>query len=148
MARRRNQADGQELGAVPPEFAELFDGAPEDALGARLGGWMAQRYGSSRAYLYWLVELAAKADRESVRFDAVAKIITLLHGEAPQELILSAKKDATQDARPPAQLQQPNRVALLIDTLSRVGFLPAAATAVRARGETDASVEQVPPAHR
>jgi hypothetical protein len=147
MARRRNQADGETVGMVPPEFAELFEGVPEDALGARLGGWMAQRYGSSRAYLYWLVELAAKADRESVRFDAVAKIITLLHGEAPQELILTAKKDP-QNGKPPAALQQPNRVALLVDTLARVGFLPAAAAAVRAGGPPHAEVEQVPPADR
>jgi hypothetical protein len=141
MARRRDQADGQAVGMVPPEFAELFEGVPEDQLGLRLGGWMAQRYGSSRAYLFWLIELAAKADRESVRFDAISKIITLLHGDEPQEVIVTARKGPDANGQPPAALQQPNRVALLVDTLARVGFLPAAAAAVRTRGKTDPEVE-------
>lgn len=147
MARRRHNADGDPLapGMVPPEFSELFAGAQENQLVPRLRSWLAQRYGSPRADLYWLVELAAKADRETVRLDAVKHLQLLFYGAAPQTVLVEAKEAArvTEPHRPPDLGQ----LAKVLGVLSTVGAFPASGDAGRVGEAADAEVEQVLAAH-
>lgn len=131
-------------GQVPPEFAELFAGAKETELIPRLRTWLAQRYGSAYADLYWLTQLAAACDRESVRFDAIVRLQVLFYGEAPQTLLVEPKEPnhASKPYRPPDL----SHLAGVFATLSTVGALPASGEAGRAGGAVDAEVEQVPSA--
>lgn len=145
MARRRDQAEGEALGAVPPEFAEMFAGAPEHVLRARLRGWMAQKYGSEHADLFWLTKLAAEGDRETVRLDAIRHIHLLLYGKAPERVIVEGKKEPAYGT--PEQLTPDDRTAAVLRVLHAVGALPAAAAAVRSSKSTDAEMEQVPRAN-
>lgn len=146
MARRSHSADGKPLapGMVPPEFAELFAGATDQQLMPRLRSWLAMKYGSPFADLYWLATLAACADRESVRFDAVVRLQTLFYGEAPQTLRVEQKE--------PQRVDQPQhrpnlaQLAKVFGVLSTVGALPAPGDAGRSRAGVNAEVEQVPPA--
>lgn len=133
-------------GQVPPEFAEMFSGIPEEQLKEQLLAWMDRRYGSSRAYLYWLVQLASTADRETVRLEAVRFMVTLFHGERPQEVIVTAKK-VVETHGSPAELTPPGTAAELIRVLSAVGAIPAAARALRSGETSDATLESVPGAH-
>lgn len=144
MARRSHNVAGEALtpGMVPPEFAELFSGALETQLVPRLRAWLAQRYGSAHADLYWLTELAAACDRESVRYDAIVRLQVLFYGEAPQTVLVEAKE--------PARVTQPNiqpdreRLAKVLSVLSTVGALPAPGDAGRVGQVVGAAVEQVP----
>lgn len=143
MARRKDQANGEKtLGTVPPEFAEHFAGVPDDALRERLLGWMEKQYGSSRAYLYWLVKLAASADRETVQLDAVRDLVRMFHGEAPHEVIVTAKREVQAIAGAP-ELTPNGRATAILRLLGTVGGLPHAARAIGTGVPVDAEVEQV-----
>jgi hypothetical protein len=144
MARRGHSAGGTPLGHVPPEFAELFAGAKDHELVPRLHSWLARKYGSAFADLFWLVELAAKGDRESVRLDAIVRLQTIFYGEAPQTLLVEQKE--TNGASAPIRAPSLHHIGKVFDVLRTVGALPSAGEASRTRGSADAEVEQVPPA--
>lgn len=144
MARRRHNADGEPLGHVSPEFAELFAGAKEHEIIPRSRAYLSMKYGSPFADIYWNIELAAACDRESVRFDALVRLQTLFYGEAPQTLLVE-QKDAKHVVEPQRRPELAH-LAKVFGVLSTVGALPSPGDAARARASTDAEVEQVPPA--
>jgi hypothetical protein len=143
MARRRDQADGEPMGMVPPEFAELFAGVKDTQVAPRLRRWMETRFGSAYADIFWLTSLGAAADRDSTRLDAIKHIHLLLYGKAPERVIVQEEKPAANAL--PTQATGPERAAALIRVLHGVGHLSHGAAAVRVGGAVDAEVEQVPP---
>ncbi len=145
MAKRGKQPpeDGQRPGMVSEAFVDAFDGVPEDQLGAALRTYLRKEYGSEHAYLYWLTELATKADRDTVRLDATGRVIELLHGKAPVIVEVTPGKEAENAAPPAPNSERLSEVALI---LQRVGGLPQPGAAGIPRGSVDAAVEQVPAA--
>lgn len=141
MARRKHNVDGEPLapGMVPPEFCALFQGAQETELVPRLRRWLHERYGSPFADLYWLAELAAASDRESVRFDAVRHLQVLFYGEAPHHVMVEEKEPSRVTA--PTTIVAPDRRAQLFNLLRTVGALPRPGDAGGAGGSTDSEME-------
>lgn len=129
-------------GRVPESFARFFRGLKDEQLGQALRDYLNEEYGSEHAYLFWLAELATKADRDTVRMDATAKVIQLLHGDAPAIVEVRTKDD--ERSAPPAPSRE--RLAAVAGILQQMGGLPQPRAAMLPRGSTHAEVEQVPSA--
>lgn len=111
---------------VPAGFRELLAGATEEQVASRIRKYLEVEYGSEYAYVFWLIQLAAKGERETVRLDAITDLVELLHGKQTTAFMEPPKEKGKGHATP-AEITPRERAASLLDVLHRVGAIPGAA---------------------